>query len=88
MRTLRPGRHARQQWLSMCTAAGPPSKVSIGGVSVTLQAPQFRELVPSGFKMAGGDSQETLAHLRCPHPRCDALSSPVVALSLVKSRRR
>jgi len=62
--TLRPVTR-RTQWLTMCTAAGPPSEVSIGGVSVSIEAPQFQELVPTGFQSVGGDSQETLAHLRC-----------------------
>jgi len=35
-----------------------------GGVAVSIEPPKLRELVPSGFQAAGGDSQETLGHLR------------------------
>ena len=35
-----------------------------GGVAVSIEPPKNRELVPTGFQAAGGDSQETLAHLR------------------------
>ena len=55
---VRPSRALRMHTTSA------PSTVSIGGVSVSLEKPQFQELVPTGFKMSGGDSQQTLEHLR------------------------